>query len=183
MMVVPAVAGYMFFLLFQSGGPVNGILSALTGHTVAIAWLSDPTLALIAVMIADTWQWTPLMFLILLAGLVGVPDDQMKAATLLGANAWQRFVTIVLPKMKTIIIIALAIRIIENFKIFDTLYIMTGGGPGVATETISVYIYKVTTQDLLWSYVAAIALAILVVLSVVAILAMKRMAAAREAEA
>ena len=109
-------------------------------------------------MIADIWQWTPLMFLILLAGLVGVPDDQMKAATLLGANAWQRFLTIVLPKMKTIIIIALAIRVIENFKIFDTLYIMTGGGPGVATETISVYIYKVTTQDLLWSYVAAIAL-------------------------
>jgi multiple sugar transport system permease protein len=133
MMVVPAVAGYMFFMLFQSGGPINGILSMLTGQRIAIAWLSDPTLALVAVMIADIWQWTPLMFLILLAGLVGVPDDQMKAATLLGANAWQRFITIVLPKMKTIIIIALAIRVIENFKIFDTLYIMTGGGPGVAT--------------------------------------------------
>ena len=177
MMVVPAVAGYMFFLLFQSGRPINGILSALTGHTIAIAWLSDPTLALIAVMIADIWQWTPLMFLILLAGLVGVPGDQINVATLLGANAWQRFLTIVLPKMKTIIIIALAIRVIENFKIFDTLYIMTGG-PGVATETISVYIYKVTTQDLLWSYVAAIALAILAVLSVVAVLAMKRMSGA-----
>ena len=107
----------------------------------------------------------------------------MKAATLLGANAWQRFTTIVLPKMKTIIIIALAIRVIENFKIFDTLYIMTGGGPGVATETISVYIYKVTTQDLIWGYVAAIALAILVVLSIVAVFAMKRMAANREVAA
>lgn len=182
MMVVPAVAGYMFFMLFQSGGPVNDILSTLTGSRVAIAWLSDPTLALAAVMVADIWQWTPLMFLILLAGLVGVPEDQMKAATLLGANSWQRFTTIVLPKMKTIIIIiALAIRAIENFKIFDTLYIMTGGGPGVATETISVYIYKVTTQDLIWGYVAAIALAILIVLSVAAIFAMKRMAAAREA--
>ena len=71
--------------------------------------------------------------------------------------------------MKTIIIIALAIRVIENFKIFDTLYIMTGGGPGVATETISVYIYKVTTQDLIWGYVAAIALAILIVLSIAAV--------------
>jgi len=131
MMVVPAVAGYMFFMLFQSGGPVNDILSSLTGSPVTIAWLSDPTLALFAVMVADIWQWTPLMFLILLAGLVGVPEDQIKAATLLGANPWQRFVTIVLPKMKTIIIIALAIRVIENFKIFDTLYIMTGGGPGV----------------------------------------------------
>jgi multiple sugar transport system permease protein len=183
MMVVPAVAGYMFFMLFQSGGPVNDVLSMLTGMPVAIAWLSNPKLALVAVMIADIWQWTPLMFLILLAGLVGVPLDQIKAATLLGANSWQRFITIVLPKMKTIIIIALAIRVIENFKIFDTLYIMTGGGPGVATETISVYIYKITTQDLIWGYVAAIALAILVVLSIVAVIAMKRMAAAREVPA
>jgi multiple sugar transport system permease protein len=180
MMVVPAVAGYMFFMLFQSGGPVNDLLSAITGFPVTVAWLSDPTLAFIAVMIADIWQWTPLMFLILLAGLVGVPDDQVKAATLLGANAWQRFMTIALPKMKPIIIIALAIRVIENFKIFDTLYIMTGGGPGVATETISVYIYKVTTQDLIWGYVAAIALAILVLLSIAAVFGMKRMALARQ---
>ena len=84
MMVVPAVAGYMFFMLFQSGGPVNDILSSLTGTTVTIAWLSSPGTALAAVMIADIWQWTPLMFLILLAGLVGVPEDQLKAATLLG---------------------------------------------------------------------------------------------------
>jgi multiple sugar transport system permease protein len=183
MMVVPAVAGYMFYMLFQSGGPVNDVLSTLTGVPVTLAWLSDPTLALFAVMIADIWQWTPLMFLILLAGLVGVPQDQIKAATLLGANSRQRFTTIVLPKMKTIIIIALAIRTIENFKIFDTLFIMTGGGPGVATETISVYIYKVTTQDLIWGYVAAIALAILIVLSIATVFAMKRMAASREAHA
>ncbi|TIL77839.1 MAG: sugar ABC transporter permease, partial [Mesorhizobium sp.] len=69
------------------------------------------------------------------------------------------------------------------FKIFDTLYIMTGGGPGVATETISVYIYKLTTQDLIWGYVAAIALAILIVLSIAAVFAMKRMVRAREVTA
>ena len=178
MMVVPAVAGYMFFMLFQSGGPVNGILSALTGVDIAIAWLSDPKLALVAVMIADIWQWTPLMFLILLAGLVGVPDDQLKAATLLGASWRQRFFSIMLPRIKTVLIIALAIRVIEIFKIFDTLYIMTGGGPGNATETISVYIYEVTTQDLIWGYVAAIALVILIALSGVTVFAMKRMAAA-----
>ncbi|PZQ97053.1 MAG: sugar ABC transporter permease [Cereibacter sphaeroides] len=182
MMVVPAVAGYMFYMLFQSGGPVNDILSSILGTPVTVAWLSDPTLALVAVMVADIWQWTPLMFLILLAGLVGVPEDQMRAATLLGASPWQKFRTIVLPRMKTIIIIALAIRVIECFKIFDTLYIMTGGGPGVATETISVYIYKITTQDLIWGYVAAIALAILIVLSVVCVWAMKRMARASQGE-
>jgi len=176
MMVVPAVAGYMFYMLFQSGGPVNDLLAHLTGAPVTVAWLSSPTLALAAVMVADIWQWTPLMFLILLSGLVGVPEDQMKAATLLGANAWQRFLTIALPRMKAIMVIAVAIRVIECFKIFDTLYIMTGGGPGVATETISVYIYKITTGDLIWGYVAAIALAILVVLSVACLWAMRRLA-------
>ncbi|MBI1172362.1 ABC transporter permease subunit [bacterium] len=176
MMVVPAVAGYMFYMLFQSGGPVNDILSRLLGHPVTLAWLSDPRLALVAVMTADIWQWTPLMFLILLAGLVGVPDDQIKAATLLGAGPVHRFITIVLPRMKAIIGIALAIRVIECFKIFDTLFIMTGGGPGVATETISVYIYKIATQDLIWGYVAAIALVILIVLSIACVWALKRMA-------
>jgi multiple sugar transport system permease protein len=180
MMVVPAVAGYMFFMLFQSGGPVNDIISHLIGSKFTLAWLSSPQWALIAVMISDIWQWTPLMFLILLAGLAGVPEDQLKAATLLGASWPQRFRTIILPKMKTIIIIALAIRVIENFKIFDTLYIMTGGGPGVATETISVYIYKVTQNDLIWGYVAAIALVILIVLSIVVNFAIKKMNAARE---
>ena len=103
----------------------------------------------------------------------------LMAATLLGASWPQRFRTIILPKMKTIVIIALAIRVIENFKIFDTLYIMTGGGPGVATETISVYIYKVTQNDLIWGYVAAIALAILIFLSIVANFAIARMNRAR----
>ncbi|HVG47457.1 MAG TPA: sugar ABC transporter permease, partial [Rubellimicrobium sp.] len=93
MMVVPAVAGYMFYMLFQSGGPVNGLLGSLLGRDITVAWLSDPRLALVAVMIADIWQWTPLVFLILLAGLVGVPSDQLKAATLLGASPWQRFRT------------------------------------------------------------------------------------------
>jgi multiple sugar transport system permease protein len=183
MMVVPAVAGYMFFMLFQSGGPINNIASALSGQNVAIAWLSNPNLAFVAVVVADIWQWTPLMFLILLAGLVGVPDDQLKAATLLGANWWQRFTTIMLPRMKGIIVIAVAIRLIENFKIFDTLYIMTAGGPGVATETISVYIYKLTTNDLAWGYVAAIALVILISLSIVLGIAISRQARAGEGAA
>lgn len=179
MMVVPAVAGYMFFMLFQSGGPVNDILSFFAGRPVTIAWLSDPDLALFATIVSDIWQWTPLMFLILLAGMVSVPQDQQMAAVLLGASWTRRFLTIVLPRMKTIIIIAIAIRLIENFKVFDNFYIMTGGGPGVATETISIYIYKVTQQELIWGYVAAIALAILIVLSIVSALAIKKLRAAQ----
>ena len=90
-MIVPAVAGYMFFMLFQSMGPINDLLSRISGSEVEFLWLANSSLAMVSVMIADIWQWTPLMFLILLAGMVGVPEDQMKAVTLLGANAWQRF--------------------------------------------------------------------------------------------
>jgi len=110
------------------------------------------------------------MFLILYAGMLGVPDDQLRAATLLGASRWQRFRRIVLPKMTTVIVIALVIRAIELFghKNFDIPYIMTRGGPGVATETVSIYMYKLTFQDLQWAYVSAIGLAIVIVLSIVA---------------
>ena len=180
MMIVPAVAGYMFFMLFQSSGPINDLLSRITGLPIEIVWLGDTTLAMIAVMIADIWQWTPLMFLILLAGMVGVPEDQIKAATLLGANSWQRFWRIVLPRMNTVMIIAIVIRTVECFKIFDILYVMTRGGPGVATESISVYIYKLTFADLDWAYVAAVGLFILVALSLFAVVGLNRMQAAQK---
>ncbi len=175
MMIVPAVAGYMFFMLFQSNGPINNLVSHLTGLDVDFVWLSDPNLAIVAVMIADIWQWTPLMFLILLAGMMGVPEDQLRAATLLGANSWQRFWRIVLPKMKMVMIIAVVIRVVECFKIFDLLAVMTKGGPGVETETLSYYIYKLTFADLEWAYVAALGLFVLIALSLIAWAALWRL--------
>jgi multiple sugar transport system permease protein len=99
-------------------------------------------------------------------------------ATLLGAGPLWRFRLIVLPRIRAILLIALAIRTIEIFKVFDTLYI-TAGGPGVSTVTISVYIYKVTMEELNWSYVAAIALVILIALSALAAPAIKRLAPTR----
>ena len=180
MMVVPAVAGYIFFLVFQQQGPLNGLLSTVWSGATELNWLSDVDLAFVAVIVADVWQWTPLMFLLLYAGLMAVPDDQMRAARILGAGWWHRFRYIALPRMKTVIVIALALRFIECFKIFDMLYVMTGGGPGVATQSLSLYLYKLTFQDLEWSYVAAIGLTVLVVLSVVAGLVIR--GAARAAE-
>lgn len=176
MMVVPAVAGYMFFMLFQSGGPVNDILSVFAGRPVTIAWLSDPDLALVATIMSDIWQWTPLMFLILLAGMLGVPSDQLLAAKLLGGSNWQNFIKIILPRMKTVIIIALVLRAVECFKIFDLVFIMTKGGPGVQTETISVFLYKQTFGELEWAYVATIGLSILIALSILAVKGLSYMA-------
>jgi multiple sugar transport system permease protein len=173
MMVVPAVAGYMFFMLFQSNGPLNQILSVLSGQSVQPVWLSEPSLAVAAVIIVDVWQWTPLMMLILLAGLLAVPQDQLTAAMMLGANRWQRFRHISLPRIKGVITIALALRAIEAFKLFDVPFIMTRGGPGTTTETVSYFIYKKTFNDLDWAYVAAIGLTILVLLSVIAVVALR----------
>lgn len=174
MMIVPAVTGLMFFLLFQGTGPINDMLGLPPNYS----WLQDINRSMITIIIADVWQWTPLMFLILLAGILGVPEDQLRMASILGAGKWTSFVRIVLPKMKTVMIIALVIRIVESFKIFDTVFIMTRGGPGVATETISLYIYKMTFADLEWSYVAAMGLFILVALSLLAVLGMWQMSAA-----
>ena len=180
MMVVPAVTGYMFFMLFQAAGPINQMVRYFTGLDAEWIWLGDPVLSMIAVMLADIWQWTPLMFLILLAGMLGVPVDQMRAATLLGANWGQLFTRIVLPKMKIVMAIAIVIRAVEAFKLFDVMWIMTRGGPGVSTETISVFIYKMTFFELEWSYVAAIGLIILVMLTVLALLGMNAMTRAQK---
>lgn len=167
MMIVPAVAGYIFFLLFQQTGPVNEVLSLVYSGAPDLNWLNDVDRAFAAIIIADVWQWTPLMFLILYAGMMSVPEDQMRAATILGANWWHRFRYIALPRIKAVIIIALGLRVIEAFKIFDPIFIMTSGGPGVATESLSLYLYKRTFQDLEWSYVAAIGITVLIILSVI----------------
>jgi multiple sugar transport system permease protein len=168
MMVVPAIAGYIFYLIFQQTGPLNTILSYVTPAALEINWLNNVTRAFIAVIVADVWQWTPLMFLILYAGLMSVPEDQMKAASLLKASGWQRFRHIAFPRMKAVMVIAVALRLIECLKIFDPIFVMTKGGPGVATQSVSLYLYKLTFADNNWSYVAAIGLSILVFLSVIA---------------
>jgi multiple sugar transport system permease protein len=164
MMVVPAVAGLMFYLCFQGTGPINAHL----GLPATFSWLTDANRAIVTIIVADIWQWTPLMFLILLAGMLGVPADQLLAARLLGGSDLQNFLRIILPRMKQVIIIALALRTVECFKIFDVINVMTKGGPGVQTETISVYLYRLTFADYEWGYVAAIGLTILFVLSVIA---------------
>jgi multiple sugar transport system permease protein len=169
MMVVPAVAGYMFLMLFQSTGPINQIVSAVIGHPFEVVWLADENLAVIAVIVGEVWQWTPMVFLILLAGLMSVPEDQIKAARLLGANTGQVLWRISIPRIKAVMAIAIGIRFIEGIKLFDIMYIMTKGGPGVATETLSLYIYKRTYGDLEWAYVSALGLAIVLTMSLVAL--------------
>jgi multiple sugar transport system permease protein len=173
MMIVPAVVGFIFYMLFQGAGPVNAILSKLLFQDISIPWLTGKISAIICIMIGDIWEWTPLMFLILLSGLMALPEDQINAATILGASRWQRFRMVIFPLLKPVIIIALIIRGMEAVKIFDIIWLMTTGGPGTATESISVYMYKHGFKLLKWSWVAAGGILILVLITVGSIYALK----------
>jgi multiple sugar transport system permease protein len=174
MMVVPVVSGFVFYMMFQQGGVINaGILSTITGTTVNIPWLSDSFWAFVAILLVDVWQWTPLMFLIFSAGLAAIPDNMRNAAELLGANRWQQLRYINLPLLKRIILIAAVIRGIELFKIFDTAWILTGGGPGTSTETISIYLYRTGAVSLDVATAAASSFLVLILVGVVAWFALR----------
>ncbi|QIA65520.1 ABC transporter permease subunit [Vibrio astriarenae] len=121
-----------------------GLLNALliSVGLPAQEWLFDPNIALYAIALVDTWQWTPMAFLIILAGLQSIPKDIGEAAMVDGANGWRSFVYITFPLIQKQLMLALLLRSIDTFKLFDKVYVMTGGGPGNSTETLSMFVYK-----------------------------------------
>jgi len=173
MMVIPAVGGWTFFLMFVESGPVNGILSMLTGSKVSIPWLTNPTYALLTIMLVDIWQWTPFIFLIMSAALLSVPQEPINAAYVLGATKWYTFRKVTLPMLKRPMIIALILRAIESLKIFDYPYMITGGGPGHATMTISMQLYESGFKYLKYGSTTTESLVILIALIIVGWYAVK----------
>jgi multiple sugar transport system permease protein len=167
MMILPTVVGYNFFTVFFRDGPLNDILSYLSGTDVAIDWLKNPSTALLAVILADIWQWTSFMFIILYSGLLALPEEPLKAARVLGATEWRIFRRITLPMLKPVIYLTLVIRSLEAFKLFDVPFIMTSGGPGTATETISIYMYLQGFAFGRLAYIGAGALLILIAITLV----------------
>ena len=163
MMIVPVDAANAFFMLFNERGPINHVISLIIGQRYEFSWLSDPDFALIPIMLTEIWQWTPLMFLLVLTGLMNLPENQIRAATVLGASRVRIFFRIMLPLLTPVVVIALLVRSIETFKIFDPVYILTRGGPGATTETISMYMYNGAFVYFRMGYIAAAALLVLVV--------------------
>lgn len=167
MMLPWVVVGFTFYLLFLDHGPVNYALSLFLGPRAMISWLSRPIPALAAIILGDVWQWTPFMFLICYAGLGALPKEPREAAMTLGANSWQIFKYVTFPMLRPVIYVAIVIRALECFKIFDLVYIMTGGGPGVSTESLSLYIYRVAFKYGQLSYAAAVAMVVLLSIAVI----------------
>lgn len=142
-MVSPAAAGMAWRLLLEPRyGPVNDVLSRITGTTVQIGWLGSLNWARPAVVLTDVWHMSPFVMLLLLAGLANISGDIYSAAQVDGANSRQILVDITLPLLKPIIVLVVLLRGIDLIRIFDLIFIMTRGGPGTITKTISYYIYE-----------------------------------------
>lgn len=145
MFVTWIAVGLMFRFMFQSGIGIVPHLLSQTG--INIAWLSDPTYALAAIIIADIWEWTSFMTIMLLAGLEGLPEAPHEAARTDGAGRIEMFFDVTLPMMYPVIGVAVFVRLIEASKVFPKVLAMTEGGPGSSTETISYIIYEIGFRD------------------------------------
>jgi multiple sugar transport system permease protein len=168
MMITPVGVAYMFRMLTDfSKGPFSPIWKGLgLGNT---SWVSDPWTARLAVIIGDVWQWTPFMFIVLLAGLEGLPLEPVEAAVVDGANRFQLLRYITWPALLPVSTTLILIRLIEAFKIVDLPNVLTNGGPGTATESMTLHAFIAwRTLDLGGS--AAIAYLLLLVVTFIAIL-------------
>jgi multiple sugar transport system permease protein len=138
--ITPVGVGYMFRMMTDTGkGPLEPLFGALglTGYT----WVTDPWAARVAVIIGDAWQWTPFVFIVLLAALEGLDQEVKEAAFVDGASQWQSFRHITIPAILPVSTTIVLIRLIEGFKIVDMPNILTGGGPGTATQSLTLQAY------------------------------------------
>jgi len=168
MMICPVVVGCNWKMIYNySYGPLNHILRII-GIGEGLNWLGSTHLALPSIIIADSWEWMPFMMIVLLAGLQSIPVELYEAAKVDGASGWQEFWYITLPSLKTIIIIAILIRMMDTFKLFDLVVLLTQGGPAGASETISYYNYLTGFKFFNMGYAASLAYIQLAVIIVIA---------------
>jgi multiple sugar transport system permease protein len=147
MLTVPIVIAYTFEMLLYQKGPLNGVLSWLLGTDVQVMWLTNPTVAVGTIILLEIWNWTPFAFILLLASLAALPHELVEAAQTLGASRWRIFWEIQLPLLRPVILLALVLRFLEAMGEFAKTWGLLQGGPGSATETISIYLYLTT-----WSF-------------------------------
>lgn len=141
MVATPVAIALIWALMFNpSLGVLNYFLETL-GLPRSL-WVADASLALPSLIMVDIWQWTPMVALILIAALQGVPSEHYEAARIDGASGWQVFWNITLPAVRGAVVVALILRMIDALKTFDIIYVITGGGPGTATETLNVYAFR-----------------------------------------
>ncbi len=174
MMLPPIAVAITWKLIYEPQfGVLNEIMFRL-GLPLQ-AWAGDVNLALFSIIVADVWQWTPFIFLLMLAGLASLPVEPYEAAALDGASSWQQFRDLTLPFLKPVIAIALLLRVMDALRLFDLVFILTGGGPADRTKVLSLYIYQVAYRFADPGYAAAMSLFVLFVTIILSTWFMKRM--------
>ncbi len=169
MMATPVAVGYTWRMLYHvTNGPINHILRVL--NLPMGTWLSDGSTSLMSVIITDIWQWTPFAFIILLAGLQSLPAEPFEAAKVDGASGVQTLFYLTLPMIRPLLVIVFLLRMVEAIKIFDIIYVMTAGGPGISTETSTMYAKLVSLTQFRLGYGAAIAYVLLILAIIVFII-------------
>lgn len=172
-MMAPVVVATQGMVIYNTQyGPLNYLLNRV--GLPGLVWLGDRDIALQTILLTDVWQWTPFVALIMAAGMAALPSDVYEAAAVDGASGWQVFRTITLPMLQPLIIIVVLLRLMDIFKMFDYVYVLTRGGPGSATETLSYYNYLQGLQFFSFGYAAAMSFAQIIIISVVAIFLVRR---------
>lgn len=165
MLMAPIAVSLVGRMLFHSTvGPINQLF---TGFGLPnLPFLTDATWALGAIIAVEVWQWTPFVILMMLAGLQSLPQDVYEAAQLENASSWQQFWGITFPMLLPISAAVVFIRVIESFKIIDTVYVLTGGGPGVSTETLTLFAYQEGFKKFNLGYTSALSFLFLIVITI-----------------
>lgn len=168
MAATPVAISLVWMMLLDPGiGLINWLLK--TVNLPQPLWTGDPNLVLFTLALVDTWQWTPLVMLIVLAGLSALPKDPFEAALVDGASGWQTFWRVTLPMLRPSIVVAILFRLIDALKTFDIIYIITGGGPGWASETINMFSFN---QGFVYFHMGYASASLMVLLVIVLILSL-----------
>ncbi len=171
----PIALGYLGLTIFhEEVGAVNTVLRAL-GMLHLPAWFSNPWLARVAITLVDTWQWTPFCFLVLLAGLQSLPSEVYEAALLDTSSGWGTFRYITLPLLSPVLFTVIILRVVETFKILDIPFSLTSGGPGMATQTYSFYVYLTGLRNFNAGYASALAYLLLIIMMAISMFFFRRL--------
>jgi len=163
MMMTPVAVGLVWRWMFDASMGVINYLLGLVGIQGPI-WLGGEATAMAAVTVVEIWQWTPFVFLAVLAGMSALPSEPLEAARVDGANGWQIFSQITMPLLMPVFAVVIVFRFIDIFKAFDIIYVLTEGGPGEATTTLPYYIYQQAFRYFNTGYAAAVAWLLLVLI-------------------
>ncbi|WP_345612645.1 carbohydrate ABC transporter permease [Pseudonocardia adelaidensis] len=172
LMLIPAITAsvavaLVWMLIYDPTlGAANQLLTAVGLDPVV--WLGDPDIALWSIALVDVWQWTPFMALIIAAGIRSLPAEPFEAASIDGASGWRKALHVGLPLLTPVISVAMLLRTVDLVRFFDTVYIMTQGGPVNSTNTLNVYGYRAAFIDQQTSYAAALQLSLLLLVVVIA---------------